>query len=170
MEDHFASDQKVPHITVPKLILHSDIDETIPYKHGKGLHTQASEPKIFCKFEGALHVDLPLNHLSTALEEFIKGIHPPHSDIIEPHSSPSSTWKPLAGTHKRTFTSRLKETATAPGKTSLSTRHVFPPEKSWQLLIENDMRVQYLNKIIQIFSCGINGAKPPLHAFFWFCL
>lgn len=43
----FPSRQRVAHFTFPKLILHGDPDEVIPYHHGRDLFEAAAEPKTF---------------------------------------------------------------------------------------------------------------------------
>jgi fermentation-respiration switch protein FrsA (DUF1100 family) len=48
----YASIDKVAHIDIPKLIIHSPSDEIIPFEHGKALFERASEPKKFLRIEG----------------------------------------------------------------------------------------------------------------------
>ncbi|CCQ89310.1 putative Peptidase [Nitrospina gracilis 3/211] len=46
---------KVPDITIPKLIIHGTDDEVVPYKLGRKLYDAAAEPKAFYDLPGAGH-------------------------------------------------------------------------------------------------------------------
>ncbi|MGP0566551.1 MULTISPECIES: alpha/beta hydrolase [unclassified Nitrospina] len=46
---------KVPDITIPKLIIHGTGDEVVPYKLGRKLYDAAAEPKAFYDLPGAGH-------------------------------------------------------------------------------------------------------------------
>jgi len=50
--NRFASIEKVGRITMPKLFLHSQTDEIIPYHHGRSLFVAAAEPKEFVAVKG----------------------------------------------------------------------------------------------------------------------
>jgi fermentation-respiration switch protein FrsA (DUF1100 family) len=43
---------KIENITVPKLIIHSEDDEIIPFQHGRRLFEAAPEPKEFYPMRG----------------------------------------------------------------------------------------------------------------------
>ena len=48
---------KVAAIHVPKLFVHSDADEIIPYRQGRRLYERAAAPKDFYTIQGAGHND-----------------------------------------------------------------------------------------------------------------
>lgn len=48
---------KIEAISVPKLFVHGDADEIIPYKQGRKLFERAVEPKQFYTIKGAGHND-----------------------------------------------------------------------------------------------------------------
>lgn len=52
----FASIEKIAHVKMPKLFLHSPEDEIIPYAHGRRLFGVATEPKRFVDVRGG-HMD-----------------------------------------------------------------------------------------------------------------
>jgi fermentation-respiration switch protein FrsA (DUF1100 family) len=49
----------VPHLTIPKLFLHGDLDDVVPYDLGVELYEAAAEPKRFVRLEGADHNSAP---------------------------------------------------------------------------------------------------------------
>ncbi len=49
--------EKIKHISMPKLIMHGDKDEVVPFYMGKRLFQEAGEPKYFYGVEGAGHND-----------------------------------------------------------------------------------------------------------------
>ena len=49
--------EKIKNITIPKLIIHGDRDEVVPFSMGQGLFTEAHEPKYFHPVKGAGHND-----------------------------------------------------------------------------------------------------------------
>jgi len=49
--------EKIAHITVPKLIIHSEDDEIVPFSMGKRLFEASREPKYFYTIKGAGHND-----------------------------------------------------------------------------------------------------------------
>ncbi len=51
------SNDKIPHIQVPLLVLHGTKDRTVPYRLGRKLFEIADEPKEFYDIEGADHND-----------------------------------------------------------------------------------------------------------------
>lgn len=54
----FVSVDKVPRLTVPKLFIHGQSDETVPFELGRRLFEAASEPKEFYPIPRAGHNDL----------------------------------------------------------------------------------------------------------------
>jgi uncharacterized protein len=56
---HFDSASKIAGIRCPKLIIHGDQDEVVPFRLGKKLYDLAQPPKRFYEVRGAGHNDLP---------------------------------------------------------------------------------------------------------------
>ena len=54
---HYNNLEKIEHITIPKLIIHGNRDEIIPFTMGEQLFEAGPEPKIFYAIEGAGHND-----------------------------------------------------------------------------------------------------------------
>ena len=54
---HYDNLEKIQKIHVPKLIIHGDEDEIVPYKLGKKLYEKAPAPKSFFSIKGAGHND-----------------------------------------------------------------------------------------------------------------
>ncbi len=52
---HYNNLKKIQHITTPKLVIHGDMDEIIPFKMGKRLFQKAKGPKNFYPIKGAGH-------------------------------------------------------------------------------------------------------------------
>lgn len=58
MKDQFHSDQRIPFVKAPILILHADHDQVIPVALGQRLFAMAPEPKRFVHFPKGRHEDL----------------------------------------------------------------------------------------------------------------
>jgi len=54
----FNTRQNVAAINAPVLIMHGDLDNTVPYAMGRAVYEAAHEPKQFWTVEGATHVDI----------------------------------------------------------------------------------------------------------------
>jgi len=54
---HYNTINKIANVSIPKLVIHGDSDEIIPFSMGKKLFAQASEPKLFLPIHGAGHND-----------------------------------------------------------------------------------------------------------------
>jgi len=54
---HYNNLKKIEHITIPKLIIHGNRDEIIPFTMGEQLFEAGPEPKAFYAIEGAEHND-----------------------------------------------------------------------------------------------------------------
>jgi fermentation-respiration switch protein FrsA (DUF1100 family) len=67
----FDSIDKVRHLSVPKLFIHSPEDEIVPYRIGQKLFLAAAEPKDFLKIHGG-HNDGSMTAEPAAAEEFIR--------------------------------------------------------------------------------------------------
>ena len=53
--------EKITHISVPKLIIHGDGDEIVPFFMGKKLFDASKEPRFFYPIKGARHNDTYIN-------------------------------------------------------------------------------------------------------------
>ncbi|KRR24028.1 alpha/beta hydrolase [Bradyrhizobium lablabi] len=58
MRDRFHSDQRIPRIRVPLLVMHGALDPTIPVVFGERLFALANEPKRFVRLARGGHNDL----------------------------------------------------------------------------------------------------------------
>ena len=58
MRDRFHSDQRIPRIRVPLLVMHGALDPTIPVAFGERLFALANEPKRFVRLARGGHNDL----------------------------------------------------------------------------------------------------------------
>jgi len=54
---HYNTISKIANVSIPKLIIHGDNDEIVPFSMGKKLFAQAPEPKLFLPIHGAGHND-----------------------------------------------------------------------------------------------------------------
>ncbi len=54
---HYNNLKKIRNVSMPKLIIHGDLDRIIPFSMGKRLFEAAPEPKAFYAIEGAGHND-----------------------------------------------------------------------------------------------------------------
>lgn len=73
---NYDSKNRMPHIHVPVLIIHSPDDDIIPFSQGQGLYDLAGEPKQFLKISGA-HNDGYLvsdNIYRPGVDNFLKSI------------------------------------------------------------------------------------------------
>ena len=52
MKNRFDSIEKIPHVTIPKLFIHSANDDVVPIEHGRQLFAAASDPKEFLEVSG----------------------------------------------------------------------------------------------------------------------
>ena len=49
--------EKIPHVNVPKLIIHGEGDEIVPFSMAKKLFGASNEPRYFYRITGAGHND-----------------------------------------------------------------------------------------------------------------
>ncbi len=54
---HFNNIEKITQITVPKLIIHGENDEIVPFSMGQKLYQTSKSPKYFYRIKGAGHND-----------------------------------------------------------------------------------------------------------------
>jgi fermentation-respiration switch protein FrsA (DUF1100 family) len=59
MRNRFDSVSKVRDMRIPKLFLHGDRDDVVPFEMGERLYAAAAEPKRFVRLEGADHNSAP---------------------------------------------------------------------------------------------------------------
>jgi len=52
---NYANLQKINHLQIPKLIIHGELDEIVPFSMGERLFNAATEPKYFFRVESAGH-------------------------------------------------------------------------------------------------------------------
>src|SRR6266702_1391754 len=71
MRDQFRSDQRIPRVTAPLLIMHGDRDAVIPIAAGEHLFALAHQPKQFIRFAGGGHDDLDEFGAMQAARQFI---------------------------------------------------------------------------------------------------
>lgn len=69
LSTRFDSLPKIKKISIPKLIIHSINDEIVPFKFGKNLFDEASQPKELLKIHGSHNTGF-----MDSSEEFVKGI------------------------------------------------------------------------------------------------
>ena len=74
---------KLSRLTIPVLVMHSRMDQVVPFSHGEKLFSAANEPKLFCELKGD-HND----SLAAGRRQFVQGLDfflssieskPPHS-------------------------------------------------------------------------------------------
>ncbi len=76
----WASVDKVATLTLPKLFLHGDADNIIPFRLGQELYAQAAEPKHFVTLAGVDHNDSFINGgevYYNALRDFLRDLPRP---------------------------------------------------------------------------------------------
>jgi len=57
VRNHYDSVSRIQTLNVPVLVLHGDLDETVPKSQGRRLYEAANQPKRFQVLEGAAHND-----------------------------------------------------------------------------------------------------------------
>ena len=57
IRNHYDSISRIRRLNVPVLVLHGDLDDTVPIAQGRKLHEAANEPKRFQMLAGAAHND-----------------------------------------------------------------------------------------------------------------
>ncbi|MBW2261221.1 MAG: alpha/beta hydrolase [Deltaproteobacteria bacterium] len=76
MRSRFDSISKVAGLTMPKLFLHGDLDDVVPYEMGTRLYDAAAQPKRFVPLPGADHNSAPfipeLDYFSV-IAKFVRG-------------------------------------------------------------------------------------------------
>ena len=73
LKDQFRSDQYIPEINAPLLVLHGTADRDILYSYGAALFALAEEPKQFVTLEGVDHYGVYANGLLPRVIEFLSG-------------------------------------------------------------------------------------------------
>jgi len=85
MKDQYRSIDKIAGLSMPKLIVHGELDQIIPIRFGRELYEKADEPKDFIEIKGAGHNDLydhaaPL-HVMQFLSTIAGGENSPETPI-----------------------------------------------------------------------------------------
>jgi len=77
--DRFHNLNRLSSIKCPSLVVHGELDEVIPFRHGKKVHQGLPEPKSFLKIENAHHNDfreIGGRSYESAISEFLaKFVH-----------------------------------------------------------------------------------------------
>lgn len=73
MKDQFHSDERIPKVTAPVLVMHGAIDRVVPITLGERLYNLIRAPKKFVRFPGAGHLDLSAHGANEVALEFING-------------------------------------------------------------------------------------------------
>lgn len=73
MRDQFRSDDRIPQVKVPLLIMHGGRDPAIPIRFGERLFALANEPKQFVRFPDGGHEDLQSYGAIETARHFISG-------------------------------------------------------------------------------------------------
>lgn len=71
---HYPNLERIKHIAAPKLLIHSEDDELVPFTHGESLYRAAKPPKTFLKLRGG-HNDgflFDRARYKAGLENFLK--------------------------------------------------------------------------------------------------
>lgn len=71
IRDHFDSIQKIAKINSPLLILHGELDTTIPIQHGQELFAAANERKQFVAFPDVGHNNFDSTVIAEEVEKFV---------------------------------------------------------------------------------------------------
>lgn len=78
VRNHYDTISRIQRIHVPVLVLHGDLDGTVPISQGRKLYEAANEPKWFQVLEGAGHNDtfqIAAEQYWGAIESFLAGVH-----------------------------------------------------------------------------------------------
>lgn len=70
----YDSATKIAQVRVPVLVMHGELDATVPIWMGKRLYQLAPGPKQFVTLWGADHSDLPLEQMTAAINNFLDGL------------------------------------------------------------------------------------------------
>ena len=57
VRNHYDTVSRIRQLNVPLLVLHGDLDDTVPLSQGRKLYEAANQPKRFQALEGAGHND-----------------------------------------------------------------------------------------------------------------
>ena len=74
MASRSDSGSKIGGLDVQLLVVHGDVDDTVPLRAGQALFDAANEPKSFYQVEGANH-DVPLAGWWAAVSGAAAGVH-----------------------------------------------------------------------------------------------
>ena len=77
VRNHYDSISRIRRLNVPVLVLHGELDDTVPISQGRKLYEAANEPKRFQVLEGAAHNDTyaaAAEQYWAAIESFLAGL------------------------------------------------------------------------------------------------
>ena len=77
IRNHYDTVSRIQKINVPLLVLHGDLDTTVPISQGRKLFEAANQPKRFQALEGAAHNDTyeaAAGQYWGAIESFLAGV------------------------------------------------------------------------------------------------
>ncbi len=72
MRDRFDSLSRIKQVKAPLLLIHGEVDATIPVRHGRTLLAAANEPKQGIFLPGIGHTDFPMDDMANHLLTFAK--------------------------------------------------------------------------------------------------
>lgn len=79
VRNHYDTISRIPQVNVPVLVLHGDLDDTVPISQGRKLYEAANQPKRFQALVGAGHNDTyeaAGEQYWTAIESFLAEVQP----------------------------------------------------------------------------------------------
>jgi len=74
IKDQFRSDSRIGRVTAPVLVLHGELDDTIPIQYGERLYDLVQAPKRFVRFPEGGHLDLDRYGALTAVRNFMTSL------------------------------------------------------------------------------------------------
>lgn len=74
LKDQFRSDSQIGRVTAPVLVLHGELDDTIPIQYGERLYDLVQAPKRFVRFPEGGHLDLDRYGALTVVRNFMTGL------------------------------------------------------------------------------------------------
>ena len=83
----YDNEAKVSRLAVPRLVLHGDRDEVVPFEQGRRVFDRAPEPKRFFAIPGAGHNDTYLvggDAYWAVVRDFLETLPPPVAPPVSP--------------------------------------------------------------------------------------
>ena len=78
VSNRFESIKRIKKINIPKLIIHSEEDDLIPFYHGEKLYKEAPEPKLFLSIRGSHDncISESSDIYVAGIKKFLEGLEP----------------------------------------------------------------------------------------------